>query len=169
MRKLKIGFILLATVAFLWSCNKENAECPFKESTFVAPQAEKDSIGRYILANSITNTTFHPAGFAYVINSPGTGNAPTVCSTLEVTYGGFFFSGGKFDGTTGSQTAIFPLGNLILGWQKALPLIKKGGSLTMYLPPSLAYGATAIPPSGTSPGIPANSYLRFEVTIIDVQ
>ena len=163
MKSLKFSLVLLAMVALLWSCKKEKAECVFTDSAVVATQAETDSLSRYILANSILNTVKHPAGFFYVINAAGTGNTPTICSTVEVTYAGFLFSGAKFDGTTGSSTATFPLGNLIVGWQKAIPLLRKGGSMRMYLPPSLAYGARAVG------SIPANSYLIFDVGLVSIQ
>jgi FKBP-type peptidyl-prolyl cis-trans isomerase len=49
-----------------------------------------------------------------------------------------------------------------LGWQYGLPLIKPGGKILLYLPPSLGYGSS---PVGT---IPANSVLIFEVQLVSV-
>jgi FKBP-type peptidyl-prolyl cis-trans isomerase FkpA len=67
-----------------------------------------------------------------------------------------------FDGTS-STPARFTLNQLISGWQLGVPLIKKGGRLILYLPPSLAYGSRASGP------IPANSVLIFEITLVDFQ
>ncbi|MBK8146208.1 MAG: FKBP-type peptidyl-prolyl cis-trans isomerase [Bacteroidetes bacterium] len=59
-----------------------------------------------------------------------------------------------------SNSAVFTLSNLIVGWQQALPLIGIGGSIKIYLPPSLAYGNKA------SGSIPANSNLIFEIDLL---
>ena len=49
-----------------------------------------------------------------------------------------------------------------MGWQAAIPLIAPGGSITLYLPSSLAYGARA------QNGTPANSILIFKIDLIRV-
>ena len=56
----------------------------------------------------------------------------------------------------------FGLNQLIVGWQEGIPLIAPGGSITLYLPPSLAYGAQA------QQGIPANSILVFQIDLIRI-
>ncbi|HEY8688210.1 MAG TPA: FKBP-type peptidyl-prolyl cis-trans isomerase, partial [Chitinophagaceae bacterium] len=84
-----------------------------------------------------------------------------------VTYAGRSTSGAVFDPTPGSglnhRTATFTLGQVIVGWQKGLPLIRAGGMITLYIPPSLGYGSS---PFGS---IPANSILIFDIELIDVQ
>jgi FKBP-type peptidyl-prolyl cis-trans isomerase FkpA len=52
---------------------------------------------------------------------------------------------------------------LILGWQYGIPLVKAGGRIMLYLPPSLGYGSQS---TGT---IPANSVLIFDITLQGVQ
>jgi FKBP-type peptidyl-prolyl cis-trans isomerase FkpA len=54
------------------------------------------------------------------------------------------------------------LGQLIVGWQKGLPLISSGGKITLYIPPSLGYGSAA------AGSIPANSILIFDIELISV-
>ena len=56
----------------------------------------------------------------------------------------------------------FNLSGLIIGWQEGIPLIAPGGSITLYLPPSLAYGSTAVG------SIPANSILVFTIDLLAV-
>ena len=65
----------------------------------------------------------------------------------------------KFDENLTGTT--FALGGLILGWQKGIPLIQKGGSINLYIPPSLGYGANA------TGSIPANSILVFTIQLVD--
>jgi FKBP-type peptidyl-prolyl cis-trans isomerase FkpA len=64
--------------------------------------------------------------------------------------------------TTDTLGQSFILNQLIKGWQLGLPQIKKGGSIKLYIPPSLAYGATG---NGIIPG---NSNLIYEVSLLDV-
>ena len=67
--------------------------------------------------------------------------------------------GSTFDSGNGVE---FPLSNLITGWQEGIPLLSPGGKITLYLPPSLAYGTNA------SGSIPRNSNLIFTIDLIKV-
>jgi peptidylprolyl isomerase/FKBP-type peptidyl-prolyl cis-trans isomerase FklB len=58
---------------------------------------------------------------------------------------------------------------VIAGWQEALPLIKKGGGITLYSPPSLGYGSKSVEDTAGHVLIPANSNLVFRVVLADVQ
>jgi FKBP-type peptidyl-prolyl cis-trans isomerase len=57
----------------------------------------------------------------------------------------------------------FPLGQVIRGWQNAIPLIGVGDSATFYIPSGLAYG-----PQGSPGAIPPNSIMIFDVTLLGV-
>ncbi|MGB4844228.1 MAG: FKBP-type peptidyl-prolyl cis-trans isomerase, partial [Ferruginibacter sp.] len=97
----------------------------------------------------------------YNIVNPGAGATPTLSSTVTVKYTGSLQNGTVFDqNTTG---ATFALSQLILGWQRGLPLIQKGGSIILYLPPTLAYGCNNVP------GIPPGSNTIFSIELIQVQ
>jgi FKBP-type peptidyl-prolyl cis-trans isomerase FkpA len=81
-------------------------------------------------------------------------------------YIGKFTSGSVFD----QQTSFtYQLGSLIEGWKKGLPLIGKSGSITLYIPPSLGYGAVDVKDGQGHVVIPANSILIFDIDLIDVQ
>ena len=86
-----------------------------------------------------------------------------LCSNVTVTYKGSYFNGNVFDSTAAGSAATFQLGQVIPGWQKGVPLISKGGDITLYIPPSLGYG-----PQGYGI-IPGNAYLIFDIHIIDIQ
>ncbi len=167
MKRLLFLLLIFASVAFV-SCKKETATCPYSESTVTASQAEKDSVQRYLVANNITGTTLHPSGFSYKITAPGSGTVtPGLCSYLSVRYSGYFFDGRLLD-ASGTSTINFSLGDLIVGWQKAIPLIKPGGSIDIYLPPSFAYGSADVVRNGVVV-VPGNSYLKFTIELVAVQ
>lgn len=145
-------FWALLLPIFVISCKKEES-CP--EVNIKAPEAEVVALRKYISDNSITATE-DPRGFFYTINSAGTGAQPTACSGVSVNYTGKLTNGTQFDA---GNNVSFNLSQLIIGWQEGIPLIKAGGAITLYLPPTLAYGSNAVG------GIPANSILIFTITL----
>ena len=152
--------IATSALAFSW-CKKSSPEgCGYSESTLVAPASEVATLQAYITANHPTAIQ-HPSGLFYEITAPGSGANPSICSKVTVKYSGYLTTGAKFDENLTGVT--FSLGDLIVGWQKGLPLVKKSGSITLYIPPSLGYGNR---PVGS---IPANSYLVFYIQLVDVQ
>jgi FKBP-type peptidyl-prolyl cis-trans isomerase FkpA len=154
--------ILISFCAVMFSCTKPAADsCNFTASTIVVPTAEMINLQAWVSLNKPA-AILHPGGFYYEIAAAGTGTVtPQICSDVRVKYTGFLTTGFKFDEELTGIT--FRLGQLIVGWQRGLPLIKKGGTIYLYLPPSLGYGNTAVG------SIPANSILIFSVEIVDVQ
>jgi FKBP-type peptidyl-prolyl cis-trans isomerase FkpA len=159
---IKRVLVFSAITLLFASCLKSpDTKCTLTESTFVAPAAEVTTLQNYVYSVDPTATQ-HPSGFFYKISTAGTGTVtPAVCSNILVTYTGKLTNGTQFDQNTTGYSNY--LGQLILGWQKGIPLIRKGGSIRLYIPPSLGYGATA---NGT---IPANSILIFDVNLLDIQ
>jgi FKBP-type peptidyl-prolyl cis-trans isomerase FkpA len=76
---------------------------------------------------------------------------------INVNYTGRLTNGTVFDQGTFPQP--YKLYDLIRGWTSTLPLIKQGGRMRLFIPPSLGYGARAIG------SIPANSILVFDVEL----
>ena len=62
---------------------------------------------------------------------------------------------------SGNSSITYALGDLIVGWQKVIPKLKKGGKMKMYIPPTLGYGNQAAGP------IPANSILIFDIELVN--
>ena len=156
--------LLLAITLLLSACNKTTTpeKCTLVAPTVVAPADEVTTLKAWLDANSLQYTA-HPSGFFYKIVSPGSGAAPSVCTNIAVKYiGRLTTSSTSFDENT--TVTIFGLSQLILGWQLGLPLIQKGGSIILYIPPSLGYGS-----SGAGSAIPPNSNLVFSVELLDVQ
>jgi FKBP-type peptidyl-prolyl cis-trans isomerase FkpA len=167
MKKLSALFIV-ALVVFASCKKKEKAQCPFTESNIVAPVSEQQALQDSLTSKGI-EATMAPSGFFYKINKPGSGSTATgLCSTVAVYYRGGFLNGNGFDSTSGNP-AVFQLGQVIPGWQKALPLVSMGGDITLYIPPSLGYGSKEVKDNNGRVVIPANSNLVFDVVIVDVQ
>lgn len=154
--------ILTSFCAVMLSCNKPAADsCNYTTSSVVVPASEMTALQAYV-ATRLTTPILHPGGFYYEIMAAGTGTAtPAICSNVKVKYAGYLTNGTKFDEELVGIT--FKLGQLIVGWQRGLPLIKKGGNITLYLPPSLGYGNAAVG------SIPANSILIFTIELLDVE
>lgn len=153
----KILFVLLTTFVGFSSCNKTDF-CPV--DTAVAPASEVAELERYLNENGIVATK-DSRGFFYIMEKEGSGKNPNTCSTVSVAYKGRLTNGFEFDSSVGST---FGIGNLIRGWKQAIPLLKPGGSMKLYIPPSLAYGAL-----GSGSKIPPNSYLIFDIELIAIR
>ncbi|MBK7870240.1 MAG: FKBP-type peptidyl-prolyl cis-trans isomerase [Saprospiraceae bacterium] len=137
----------------LIACNKESNE-PDQDPI------DQQKIEQYLRDNNITATA-HPSGLYYIITEPGVGGHPSAGSNVIVRYKGYLLDGTVFDQTPGNQARPFQLASLIQGWQIGIPLLKKNGKGTFFIPSSLGYG-----PSGSS-SVPANSVLIFEIELVD--
>jgi FKBP-type peptidyl-prolyl cis-trans isomerase FkpA len=161
---MKFSWCFLVLGMLFSGCLKSDKGCPYKESGTVAPVSEQQQVEAYLSANNITAVK-HSSGLYYQIVAQGSGAAPQLCSAISVGYTGKLTNGDTFD----QQNLItFDLGRVIVGWQKGLPLIQKGGHIRLYIPPSLGYGAYDIKNNMGTVIIPANSILIFDVEMFDV-
>lgn len=168
MKKM-LMYLMVLTATFSFSACKKDAKCPFSDNAYRANQPEIDSLRNYLLLNNLTAGE-HASGFFYNISTLGSGNNPTVCSTISARYQGFLLNASTpFDRTVGNDVAAFDLGRTIEGWRKGLKLLKPGGTITLYVPPSLGYGAVDAKDRDGNVVIPANSYLRFEVNLVSIR
>lgn len=115
---------------------------------------QKTSMVNFCTTNNISYST-HPSGILYQIITPGSATKANLCETISMTYTGTLLNGTKFD----SGTISYPLSQLIVGWQIAVPLIGKGGHIKVVIPSSLAYGSQSVG------SIPANSPLFFDIIL----
>jgi FKBP-type peptidyl-prolyl cis-trans isomerase FkpA len=161
MKKILFGFLIAISCA---GCLKgeNNTTCNYDVCANKASAAEIQDMQAYLTSIGVTNAIQHCSGVFYVINDPGTGSQPNPCSVVTVSYVGRLDNGSIFDQSTPQRPNFTEnLRNLIAGWTNTIPLLKKGGRITLYIPASLGYGNRA------QPGIPANSKLIFEVTLVD--
>ncbi len=166
MTKLRNIFIGVFFLVLFTGCMKSSDpidNCSYDTCEVKAPAAEITSVQNYLTANSITATQ-HCSGVFYRIETQGTGASPDICSYITVNYEGSLTNGTVFDSNTSTAApASFYLYQLIDGWKNTLPMLKEGGRIYLYIPPSLGYGPTA------TASIPANSILIFRLDLINVQ
>jgi FKBP-type peptidyl-prolyl cis-trans isomerase FkpA len=159
MNRILAGCMLIIVMASGCLKDQPDGNCTFDPCAFVVPAAETAMVEEYLNANSITATK-HCSGMYYTIINQGTGASPEVCDGVSVKYVGKLTNGSTFD--QAANPVNFNLSTLIGGWQLGIPLIKTGGKIMLYLPPSLGYG------SAGSGSIPANSVLIFDIDLVDV-
>jgi FKBP-type peptidyl-prolyl cis-trans isomerase FkpA len=101
----------------------------------------------------------------------GTGATAAPGNTLTVNYTGWLYSGSvanfrgtQFDTSVGKSSFTFKLGagQVITGWDLGFAGMKVGGTRTLVIPASMAYGSNALG------SIPANAALVFSVDLLAV-
>ena len=166
MKHLVYPFLFLAII--FTGCLKHD-KCPYNDSTVVAPPLEITNLNDSLTAHGIV-ATLHPSGFYYNIVNPGSGKiVSNLCNDITVDYKGSLLNGTVFDSTSANNPANFLLGKVIVGWQKGIPLLKEGGDIDLYIPPSLGYGNIAKTDQTGAVIIPAGSNLIFHVHVIEIQ
>ena len=144
-------------LALLSSCKKND--------DLVAPASEVQVIQQYLTANGLT-AIHDPSGIFYSISVPGTGDSyPALNTQVSVKYRGTFLDGKVFDESTDPIT--YPLGGFIVGWQKGVAKLKKGGKMKLYVPPTLGYGNVDRKDDQGNIIIPANSTLIFDIELVN--
>jgi len=108
------------------------------------------------------------SGIWYVIERPGTGDKPAPGMTVKTNYRGSLLSGRIFDSTdfTG-RPADFQAGagNVVPGWDEMILDMRVGEKRTIVIPPEQGYGDTVV----GNGAIPANSYLVFEIELLEAR
>jgi|ERR1017187_2602529 FKBP-type peptidyl-prolyl cis-trans isomerase FkpA len=171
MKLKKVIFILLPAIIIIEGCLKSSSNsCGYTNINIAAPAAEVTTLKDTLFSLGITNVTQDPAGFFYVINQQGSGTTiSTLCTQISVSYKGTFLNGVLFDSTATGQVANIQLGQVIVGWQKSVPLVSKGGNITVFIPPSLGYGPNPVTDNLGNIIIPPNSYLKFNIQLVNIQ
>lgn len=124
-------------------------------------EKEQAAIDEYIAKNAIDAQSDPLHDLRYAISEPGSGLSPKDTSVVTVSYTGRLLSNGRvFDQ---GDSASFMLGGLVEGWRVLLPLLKEGGSMTMFIPSYYGYGQHNLD------SIPPNSTLIFDVTLHKVE
>ena len=147
-------WILAPTLLLALGCNKNDGP----DQRVV----DEELIEKYLDENQLTAER-HSSGLYYIIEEPGTGGNPNVNSEVLVKYKGYLLDGTVFDQTPGSESTTFFLFQVIQGWQIGIPLLKKGGKGTFFIPSGLAYGPRP------QVAIPANSVVIYETELVDFQ
>jgi FKBP-type peptidyl-prolyl cis-trans isomerase FkpA len=160
LKKIAAGLLILGSFTGCLKNADVQSPCHYDACDFKAPASEIQAVEAYLTANNIIASQ-HCSGLYYAVEVAGTGATPQNCSNITVNYEGRLTDGTLFDASSAPVT--FNLSQVINGWRNGLPLVKAGGRINLYIPPSLAYGNVA------QGSIPANSILVFKVDLIAVQ
>lgn len=166
MKKILLASVALFLFLSFYSCRVRDNGCGFElDPSIKAPDSEIVRLVSYISTNAITATK-HPSGIYYKITTDGAGAVPGQCTQVGVTYVGTLTTGAEFD--RANANVFFQLGSLIYGWRIGIPLIKKGGKIRLYIPPSFGYGQTDVKNAAGAVTIPKNSILIFDINLNEV-
>jgi FKBP-type peptidyl-prolyl cis-trans isomerase FklB len=120
--------------------------------TFLAENAQRAGI------------TVNSSGLQYEILTAGTGEKPTLNSTVRTHYHGTSTDGTVFDSSvTRGEPAEFPVSGVIAGWTEALQEMPVGSKWRLYVPYQLAYGER-----GAGGAIGPYAALVFEVELLAI-
>ena len=105
------------------------------------------------------------SGLQYKAIKNGDGKKPALTDTVEVHYRGTLLNGTEFDSSyKRNEPAVFPLRQVIKGWQEALQLMSVGSKWEVVLPSELAYG-----PNGKGREIGPDAVLKFEIELLSIK
>lgn len=128
-------------------------------------QHETDLLDAYILDNNITVDP-QISGLYYIEETEGAGDVPQAGQTCVVTFTGKFIDGRVFAEVTAANPYSFTFGNaqLIPGFEEGVSFMKPGGTATLIIPSSLAYGE-----DGSQDGrIPPYTTLIYEIVLQEI-
>ena len=103
-------------------------------------------------------------GLYYKILKEGEGNQK-IGYNDQVTfyYKAAYLKGKTFQIIRKDDPLTFKVNQMIIGWQDALMMLKEGGEIEIIIPPQLAYA------DKKTELIPANTILRYNLTVLKVQ
>ena len=150
MQKILFSFLFLTIL--ISGCKKDEVDQAAEDKAAIEAYLEENNLE----AESLST------GLYYIIEELGIGDDfPNTNSIVKISYTGYLLNGDEFDSTAPGQPIELPLADVIDGWKQGIPLFKKGGKGKLLIPSELGYGDRAIG------GIPANSVLVFDITLVD--
>ncbi|MDR1024696.1 MAG: peptidylprolyl isomerase [Treponema sp.] len=144
----------------------QNTLAAAAEQQRVQQKAQQDADMALITAQ-YPNTTASPSGILYEIQAAGSGPKPAAGNTVLMNYRGMFLDGRVFDSSDIHGAPLeFPvgLGMMIPGFEETALDMRLGEKRLVIFPPELAYGA-----QGAGNAIPPNSYLVFEMELVEIR
>ena len=109
-----------------------------------------------------------PTGVVSVVTTPGAGSPPAAGARVSVRYTGRFADGSVFDASPAGETVEFALTGVVPGFAEAIREMQPGETRTVWIPSALAYGPQGAPGPGGQGGIPPNTALEFDITLVSV-
>lgn len=166
MKKVYLAaFVLPVVFSACLKGSTTSSGCTFDACSYTAPTSEIQAVQSYLSSHSLTATQ-HCSGLFYNITNSGTGTTPNACSNITVNYTASLTNGNVFDQ---QNNFSFSLLQAISGWRIGMPLLRSGGHIILYIPPSLGYGNQDIKDQNGNVIIPANSIIIADVDLVSVQ
>lgn len=165
-----LWFIACALCLFA-ACETEPLYEDLVEAQF---KLDTDLIDRYLAAEKVTMDKTSD-GLYYQIQEAGSGEPLAMTDTLKLRYQGYYLFEDDslktirplfYDSTASTDPALAT--SLVLqtgmeGWQKGIPLVRKGGKLRLVIPSKYAYQNRFVGK------LPKNAVLDFEIDLLDVR
>ena len=105
------------------------------------------------------------SGLQYQVVTEGKGPKPKAGDVVRVHYKGATLDGKTFDSSYDrGQPVVFPLDQVVPGWQEGLQLMPVGSKYKLWIPGNLGYGEKGTPGGPIGP----NAMLVFDVELIDI-
>ena len=137
-------------IAEMMATAKENKEAGDK---FLAANKDKPGV----------ETT--ASGLQYQVITQGEGPRPDGDDVVRVHYKGTLLDGETFDSSYDrNEPAVFPLPQVVPGWQEGIALMPVGSKYRFWIPSGLGYGEQGTPGGPIGP----NAVLVFEVELLDI-
>ena len=103
------------------------------------------------------------SGLQYLVLESGDGESPSLDQTITADFHGTLLDGSVFwSSIDNGEPLIVQLSQLIPGCQESISLMSEGDSWRVFIHPDLAYGEAG------RPGIPANSALIFDISLLAI-
>jgi FKBP-type peptidyl-prolyl cis-trans isomerase FklB len=128
------------------------SELAAKGEAFLAENAKQDG------------TQVTDSGLQYQVITEGSGETPSINSTVRTHYSGTLIDGTEFDSSyRRNEPAEFPVSGVIAGWTEALQLMTVGSKWKLFIPYQLAYGER-----GAGGAIGPYQALIFDIELLDI-
>ena len=137
-----------------------------------AKQQAKRDAGIAAANKALPDAKKTDSGILYVIKKEGKGQKPAAGSTAQLNYELKLLDGKVIDASRMHDSAFeFTVGrgDVIRGWDEMVLDMKQGESRTVIIPPELAYGSRDIPDGKGGVAIPADSYLMFDMELVNIK
>ena len=116
------------------------------------------------IEKNYTGFTKDASGIYYKIEKEGTGNKAGKFKNVTTGYRGFFIEGTVFDPGNDPLDFTTAGGRMIPGFDLMTQDMKLGEKRTVILPPEYGYGE-----SGVGGVIPGNTYIAFDIELLDIK
>ena len=164
---MKIRTIIVSLIALtaitLTSCLKTTEEEEREPRTKALEQAEREALLTAMIDDDLDVDTT-ALGVYYVIREEGEGPVIAPGATITIAYNGYHINGGGMFDSSQSWEFVYPLENLIEGFNDGLSIMKKDMIAEFIIPSHLAYGIY-----GSPPVIDSYETLLFAIKVIKVK